>query len=260
LIFRKRIPETSLVPVPLGPDPALIEAREANHRLQDRIAALEADLARAEADTAAGARELREVQASRDALEAAQARREDGRLARQQQLAADLQGLAKVIDTVRAKVQEGVGVVDQTLANLDTVSQRTAASTQALAALQTSSDTYSEVNKAIATIKGIAGQTKMLALNAAIEAARAGEQGRGFSIVAEEVGKLAKDTAGATATISGMVAALQQASEQALRTFSANLSEMDSGADLAFQVGMVLNALDEQISGIQATLAGLAGH
>ncbi len=61
------------------------------------------------------------------------------------------------------------------------------------------------IYKIIDEVENISNQTNLLALNAAIEAARAGEAGKGFAIVAQEVRKLAEESAHSVGKISEII-------------------------------------------------------
>ncbi|TRW28714.1 methyl-accepting chemotaxis protein [Criibacterium bergeronii] len=78
------------------------------------------------------------------------------------------------------------------------------------------SNSAEEISKASEMIESISDRTNLLALNAAIEAARAGEAGRGFSVVAEEIRKLAEQSAGFTEEIRKVIEDLKTKSDAAV--------------------------------------------
>lgn len=74
-----------------------------------------------------------------------------------------------------------------------------------------------QIRESTRVISDIVFQTKLLAFNASVEAARAGEHGKGFSVVAEEVGSLARLTGKAATEIESKISSTVEQVETTMK-------------------------------------------
>lgn len=102
--------------------------------------------------------------------------------AQAEQLAGMADGLSATVRELPASIEQMITMFDEYNHFLDQ-------------AVRQAREHLRDTDKILQFIKGVAEQTKLLGLNAAIEAARAGDAGRGFTVVANEVRRMAEESA-----------------------------------------------------------------
>lgn len=116
-----------------------------------------------------------------------------------------------------------------------------------------------EISSKTKVINEIVFQTKLLSFNAAVEAARAGEHGKGFSVVAEEVGNLARVSGSASEEIDRLLEQGVAKTEEIVTRVSAEVGmvsdagkkKVEQGVRVAGECGKILDQLATQVRSVR---------
>jgi len=118
------------------------------------------------------------------------------------------------------------------------------------------------ISSIVVTITKVADQTNLLSLNAAIEAEKAGEYGLGFSVVANEIRRLADQTAVAALDIEDMVGEMEKSVSTGASEMEAFSGVVQSTAhkmkDIGGQLGGIMEKVRTLPPGFEAVSEGMA--
>jgi len=116
-----------------------------------------------------------------------------------------------------------------------------------------------QIKQVLDFITSVAEQTDMLALNAAIEAARVGEQGRGFTVVAEEIRKLAVESAQAASEVGALILEVRNDIAEASGAISQGAGSVAMGKEIVEKMDHDFEAIANTVT-VNSTMIQEISH
>ncbi len=164
-----------------------------------------------------------------------------------EEIAASSQASADAANQVSENARTGGESVVAAVNMMQEIKDTSSTATEAINKLN---EEAKKIGNIVNTITTIAEQTNLLALNAAIEAARAGEQGRGFAVVADEVRKLAENSASAAGEITSLINVVLNSVDNTVKAMNQGNEKVESGVEVVNKAGDALEQIIEQVGNV----------
>lgn len=160
-------------------------------------------------------------------------------IARTSEISYKIQNISSQVDN---NVSQGIEKVNEMNSQMGTVQEAVGV---ALSTVKELHGNIENINRFLTGIVEIAEQTNLLALNAAIEAARAGEHGKGFGVVAEEIRKLAEQSASTVEDINKITNSINQKTEIAVKKVEEGNQAVETGNSIMKDVSSQFDVIKQ---------------
>lgn len=168
-----------------------------------------------------------------------------------QQIEKNAQNVSRTSTEALSIVENGEQAIQESIQQMQTINTSVADLGKIIHSLGERSE---EINQIVNVISDIASQTNLLALNAAIEAARAGEHGKGFAVVADEVRKLAEQSAKSTESIRQLIGTIQDDTKQAVDSMNKGTEEAEKGITVVNNAGQSFTQIQQFVDNVSSQI------
>ncbi|AFZ17455.1 methyl-accepting chemotaxis protein [Allocoleopsis franciscana] len=172
-----------------------------------------------------------------------------------QAVAENARQAAAITRIASTAAQTGGKAIDSTVNNIVNLRERVVETTNKAKVLDESSQ---EIAKVVTLVQEISLKTNLLAINAGLEASRAGAEGEGFRVVADQIGKLAKQSVSATKEIEQVLEVIQQNTKGVVEAMEEGRTQVINSTEMILDVRQSLEEIFEvshQIDGLVQSIS-----